>query len=82
MAKSRRAPIKTLTMPRLELNAAVISIKCFNLIIQKIDLLIEKVKFWLNSMLTLQYMQDQFHIFKVYVANRVSQIPESTLSSP
>ena len=74
MVKSRLAPIKTLTMPRLELNATVTGVKLFNLIIQEIDLLIEWVKFWSDSMLTLQYIQDQSHRFKVYVANRVSQI--------
>ena len=58
MAKSRLAPIKTLTMPRLELNASIIGVKLFNLIIHEIDLSIEKVKFWSDSMLTLQYIQD------------------------
>ena len=58
MAKSRLAPIKTLTMSRLELNAAIIGVKLFNLIIHEIDLSIEKVKFWSDSMLTLQYIQD------------------------
>ena len=50
MVKSRVAPIKTITMPRLELNAAVICVKLFSLIIQEIDLPIEKVKFWSDSM--------------------------------
>ena len=50
LVKSRVAPIKTITMPRLELNAAVICVKLFSLIIQEIDLPIEKVKFWSDSM--------------------------------
>ena len=58
MAKSKLTPIKTLTMPRLELNAAIVGVKLFNLIIHEIDLSIEKVKFWSDSMLTLQYIQD------------------------
>ena len=68
-------------MPRLDLNATVTGVKLFNLIIQEIDLLIEWVKFWSDSMLTLHYIQDQSHKFKVYVANRVSQILESTSSN-
>ena len=58
MAKSKLTPIKTLTMPTLELNAAIVGVKLFNLIIHEIDLSIEKVKFWSDSMLTLQYIQD------------------------
>lgn len=65
-------------MPRLELNAAIISVKVFNLIIQEIDFSIEKVECWSDSMLTLQYIQDQSHRFQIYVANRVSQILESS----
>ena len=58
MGKSRLAPIKTLAMPRLELNAAVTGVKLFNTIIHEIDLPIEKVKFWSDSTLALQYIKD------------------------
>ena len=46
MAKSRIAPMKTLKMPRVVSNAAVIGLKFFNLIIHEIDLPKEKVKIW------------------------------------
>ena len=65
-------------MPRLELNATVIGVKLFNLIINEIALPIEKLKFCPDSVLTLQYIQYQSHRCKVYVTNRVSQILEST----
>ena len=78
MAKSRLAPIKTLTMPRLELNAAVIGVKLFNLISHETDLPIEKVKFWSGTM---QYIQDQSQRFKIYLANRISPILERISSN-
>ena len=56
--KTSLAPINTLTNPRVELNAAVIGVKLFNLIIRKIELPIEKLKFWLDSVLTLQCIQE------------------------
>ena len=65
-------------MPRLELNAAVIGVKLYNIVIPKIDLPTEKTKFWSDSMLPLQYIQDKSHCFKIYVANHVTQILEST----
>ena len=62
----------------MELNAAVIGVKLYNIIIHKIDLPIEKTKFWSSSMLTLQYIQDKSHCFRIYIANRVTHILEST----
>ena len=43
-----------------------------------IDLSKEKAKFWSDSMLTLLCIQNQSHRFGFYVANRVSQILESS----
>ena len=55
--KSRLAPIKTLTMLKFELNVAVIGVKLFNLMIHEIHFPIEKVKFWSESMLSLQSLR-------------------------
>ena len=66
---------------KMELNAAVIGLKLSNIIIHEIDLPIEKTKFWSDSMLTLQYIQDRSHHFKIYVVNRVTQILESTTAA-
>ena len=44
IAKLRLASIKTLTMPRLELNASIIGVKIFNLIIHELGFPIEKAK--------------------------------------
>ena len=44
IAKSRLASIKALTMPRLELNAFIIGVKIFNLIIYELGFPIEKAK--------------------------------------
>ena len=78
MSKTRLAPIKTVSLPRLELNAAVIGVTLYKLIIKEIDLPITKIFFWTDSMLVLQYIHDENHRFKVFVANRVTEIREQT----
>ena len=68
-------------MPKLGLNVAVIGVKLYNIIIHEIDMAIEKNKFWSNFMLTLQYIQNNSHRFKIYVANLVTQILEGPSSA-
>ena len=53
MRKSHLAPIRTLTMQRQKLNAAIIGVNLYNIIIHEIDPPIEKNSFWSDSMLTL-----------------------------
>ena len=74
MAKSRLAPIKTITLPRLELNAAQIGARMARLILHEIDFPIERIQFWSDSALTLQYIKNTKNRMKVFVANRVTEI--------
>ena len=46
MAKSRLAPIKTVTLPRSELNAAVLGARLSQFITTELDLPIERIQFW------------------------------------
>ena len=78
MSKSKLAPIKTVTLPRLELNAAVLATRLYRILIHEIDLPIERSYFWTDSIVTLQYIRNETHRFKVYVANRVTEILEVT----
>ena len=78
MAKSKLAPIKFITLPRLELNSAVTAVRLFRNVIREIALPIEGIFFWTDSVLVLQYITNKVHRPKVYVANRQNEILESS----
>ena len=76
MSKSKLAPIKAVTLPRLELNAAVTAVRMYRLLIHEIDVPVERTYFWTDSTLVLQYIYNKVQRFKTYVANRVTEILE------
>ncbi|XP_052795874.1 uncharacterized protein LOC128228545 [Mya arenaria] len=78
MGKSRLAPIKTVTIPRLELAAAVVSVKLFQMLIKELDTKGDNCYFWTDSMIVLGYVRNTSRRFKTYVANRLALIHELT----
>jgi hypothetical protein len=80
MAKSRVSPIKPTTIPRLELIAATVTVKQHRQINQELELEVDSVRFWTDSMCVLQYLNNESNRFKTFVANRFALIYD--LSSP
>ena len=80
MAKSRVAPIKPLTLPRLELQGAVLAIRMKETIAKEMDCKFDTIYFWTDSMINLQYINNNHRRFKVFVGNRVGEIYESSES--
>ena len=76
----RLAPIRDITIPRLELAAAVIAVKLDDVIRSTLDIQCIPSTFWTDSQLVLAYIKSEDKRFKVFVANRVAIIRES--SSP
>ena len=74
LAKSRVAPLKLITIPRLELAAAALGSKIRAML--KEELMIEglKEKFWVDSKIVLGYILNEKRRYKTYVANRVQKI--------
>jgi len=80
MAKSRLAPVKTVTLPRLELMAATLAVKVDQLMQRELDIPLAKSVFWTDSAIVLQYISNEHKRFHTFVANRVAAIRDS--SSP
>ena len=71
--KSRVAPTKPTTIPRLELTAATVAVKQ-HCQIRELDLQIDETVFWTDSTCVLQYINNEAGRFKTFVANRIAAI--------
>ena len=78
MSKNRVTPIKQLTIPRLELQAAVLSAKVDAMLRKQLDIEITASYFWVDSELVLKYIKNTNKRFHVFVGNRVSLILQLT----
>ena len=76
--KSRVLPLKTITVPRLELAAAALSVKVDRMLRKELHLDLEPSVFWTDSQTVLKYIATDQARFKTYVANRVSFIRDNT----
>ena len=78
MAKSRLAPIKRLTIPRLELQAATLAARQNALLRKELGLNLGSSTFWTDSTIVLQYIDNTEARYHTFVANRVAEIQETT----
>ena len=74
MARSRLAPIKELSIPRLELSAAARSVKMDSMLRRELGLEVSRSVFWSDSMVVLGYIKNPMVRYHTFVANRVSAI--------
>ena len=78
IAKSRVTPSKIVTIPRLELMAAVVSVRVSNFLHKQLPIQNVAEYFWTDSQVVLGYIANEARRFQIYVANRVQQIRDST----
>ena len=79
MSKSRVAPLKIVTLPRLELLAAVINTRLTHFVADSFKRDISRVVLWSDSTVALHWLKRPPTNWKPFVANRVSEI-QSTWS--
>lgn len=78
MGKARVAPTRIVTIPRLELTAAVTSAAVSCMLKRELELKVDKEYFWTDSQVVLGYINNEAKRFHVFVANRVQRIRQTT----
>lgn len=81
MGKTRLSPLKAITIPRLELTAAVLMVQLSQGIQAELPLDFTKIVYWTDSVPVLQYITNERNRFHTFVANRVAKIRDATLPS-
>ena len=80
-AKSRVAPLKQLTIPHVELQAAVLASRLAKSILDEIRIQFESVKFLTYSTITLAWIHSASRSFKPFVSLQVGEIQSRSDSS-
>ena len=80
MSKAKVTPLKSITVPRLELAAAVTSVKVSGFLMEQLKYEGIQVKefFWSDSQAVLSYISNETRRFHIFVANRVQEIRNHT----
>ena len=77
MGRNCVAPLKQLSIPRLELQAAVLAVRLYCVVKQELTVNIKDAIFWSDSKTALQYIANESRCFHTFVANRVSEIHDN-----
>ena len=78
MGKCRVAPLKRLSIVRLELQAAVLGARLVAAVLRELTQCPDNVICWTDSKVIEQYIANETRRFKTFVANRLAEIHELT----
>ena len=78
MEKACVAPLKYISIPRMELTAATLSAKQSAFLRKELQYPDIKEAFWTDSQAVLGYIANESRKFKIFVANRLEMIKEGS----
>ena len=76
--KSRVAPVKYVSIPKLKLTAASLLVKVSDMLRRELDIPVASEEFWTDSQVALGYISNEARQFKSFVTNRVQFVREIT----
>ena len=71
LGKAHVAPLKPVTVPRLEMTAAVIAVKVAFMIRNEVEFYLDCIVFWCDATVVLLYINNTSSRYKSFVANRL-----------
>ena len=77
LGKARVAPMKVMTVPKLELQAALLAARLKREFCRALTVTVDKVFMWTDSTIVLQWI-NSLNKHPIFIANRVSEILENT----
>ena len=83
MGKARLAPVREISIPRLELTAAVISVRLSKIIREELDMNFQKLFYWTDSMSVLKCINKEskrFHSVRMAQRDLKSLVERSGVS--
>ena len=78
IGKCRVAPMRHLSIPRLELQAAVMAVRFKEQIVKEHEMRMNSCSFWSDSTTVLQWIHSSHRKQQVFVVNRVAEILDTT----
>ena len=77
-SRARVTPIKSVSIPRLELTAAKLAVEVNLEVTRALDLKVDQVVYWTDSTSTLKYINNETTRYNVFVANRLTVIHDGS----
>lgn len=77
IGKVRLAPQPGLTIPRLELCAAVLAMEIAEMVVTEMETTFDRIIFYTDSKVVLGYIHNQSRRFYIYMHNRIQRIHQS-----
>ena len=73
-SKTRVAPVKSITIPRLELCAAVLLVRLLRKVVKQVEQQVDSIYAWTDSLIVLSWLASEPSRWTPFVSHRVSEI--------